>query len=69
MKPVLYALATVAVFTAMVSMFLAAVCGHEWLMVALLSTVAVAGMAANDTAREIDATVQAQAELREVEES
>jgi len=62
MKSVLYALAAVAVFTALVSMFLAAVRGHEWLMVALLSTVAVAGMAANDTTREIDATVQAQAE-------
>lgn len=46
MKTVLYALAAVAVFAGMAGMFWAAVRGHEWLMVALLGVIVVAGMAA-----------------------
>lgn len=46
MKPILYALAAVAVFAGMAGMFWAAVRGHEWLVVALYGVIVVAGMAA-----------------------
>lgn len=55
MRAVWYVLAAVAVFAATAGMFWAAITGHEWLMGVLLGVIVVAGKAADDAAREIDA--------------
>ena len=63
MRAALYALAVVAVFAATAGMFWGAITGHEWLMGVLLGVIVVAGKAADNATREIDAA------QREVEES